>query len=148
MPRRSPRKVRTRIVAAKNQSNGLQGWFLNQISLGNLAIIISFVITASIFYADTRSSFAVQTNAMAAINERLAKAEKDDDRKERAVIVERDKLRTEVTARAEKTADSLASINEKTAVFGAQLISIREELGKISAQVASLAATSAATTRK
>lgn len=137
--RRGTKKM-TRRVAPPQQA-GLQGWFLNQISLGNLVIVISFVITASIFYADTRSTAAQQTTAIAAINERLAKTEKDDDRKERAVIVERDKLRTEVTTRAEKTADSLASINEKTAVFGAQLISIREELAKISTQVSSLAAT-------
>ena len=138
MPRR--REVRKKTVAAKPKG-AMQGWFLNQISFGNLAIIVSFVITASIFYADTRSTAAQQTTAIAAINDRLAKSEKDEDRKERAVIVERDKLRTEVTTRAEKTADSLASINEKTAVFGSQLVSIREELGKISAQVASIAAT-------
>ena len=120
------------------QELGLHGWFLNQISLGNVAIIVSFVITASVFYADTRSTAASQSAAIAQLAQKMTETEKSEERKERAAIAERDKLRTEVSTRAEKTADSLALINEKTAVFSAQLIAIREEIGKLSVQITNL----------
>lgn len=120
-------------------------WFKKQITLGNLLSVGTIAFGFAGFYFTTTSSLGAQSDKIAVIERKLAEADKRDEKQQREVLTERTTLRTEMTNRAEKTAEGIAELNKQTAVLSTQLNSIREELVKLGAQIT---ASSAATNRR
>lgn len=118
----------------------LQRWFVGQVSLGNLVIILAGVATAVLFYADTKSTAAQQAQSIEQLKQKLTESRSVDFQKEQLASAEREKLRTDVSTRVEKTAESLANLDKNTALLASQVASMREELTKIGQQITALTA--------
>lgn len=118
-------------------------WFKKQITLGNLLSVATIAFGFAGFYFTTTAAISGQSDKIAVIERKIAEAEKRDERQQVAVVAERTTLRSEMTQRAEKTAEGIAELNKQTAVLSTQLNSIREELVKLGAQI-----TASATNRR
>lgn len=132
--KRKPQQVKT-VVRADNN------WFKNQITAGNLLSVFTIAFGFAGFYFNTASAIESQNKSIIEINRKIAENNIRDDKKETAAVSDRDSLRRDVTVRAERTAEGIAELNKQTAVLSTQLLAIRDDLVKISAQVANVAAT-------
>ena len=133
MPRKPAGKVRVVQVADNN-------WFKNQITVGNLMSVATIAFAFAGFYYNTSSSIDAQAKEIASINRKLDATEKKEEKQQREVLAERATLRTEMTTRAEKTADGIAELNKQTAVLSTQLTTINGELLKLGQQLTALGA--------
>jgi multidrug resistance efflux pump len=75
-------------------------------------------------------------NAISTIERKIGEAEKKDEKQQAAVAQERTTLRSEMTQRAEKTAEGIAELNKQTAVLSTRLRRINAELIKIGQHLA------------
>lgn len=111
-------------------------WFKKQITVGNMISVATMTFGFAGFYFNTSSALNVQAAAISTIERKITEAERKDEKQQAAVIVERNSLRTEMTTRAEKTAEGIAELNKQTAVLSTQLTTINGELVKIGQQLA------------
>jgi hypothetical protein len=116
-------------------------WFKKQITAGNLISVATMAFGFAGFYFNTSSSLQVQAKAISAIESKMADGDRRDEKQQREVVGERTQLRSEMTSRAEKTAEGIAELSKQTAVLSTQLTSIREELVKVTTQLTQIAAT-------
>lgn len=121
-------KARVTIVSDDN-------WFKKQITVGNLVSVATVLVGFSGFYFNTSATLNAQANAIATIERKVGEAEKREEKKQTEVIQERATLRSEMTQRAEKTAEGIAELNKQTAVLSTQLTTINAELVKIGQQL-------------
>lgn len=106
-------------------------WFKKQITVGNMVSIATMAFGFAGFYFNTSASLSAQATAIATIERKLMESEKKDEKQQASVIQERTTLRSEMTQRAEKTAEGIAELNKQTAVLSTQLTTISGELVKI-----------------
>lgn len=132
MPPRKPAKVVKVVQVADNN------WFKGQITAGNLLSVATIAFGFAGFYFNTSSAIEVQAKAISGIERRITEAEKKDEKQQAGVIAERASLRAEMTNRAEKTAEGIAELNKQNAILSTQLLAIRDELVRLSAQVSSI----------
>lgn len=111
------------------------GWFKKQITVGNMVSVATMAFGFAGFYFNTSASLTAQATAIATIERKISEAEKKDEKQQASVIQERASLRTEMTSRAEKTAEGIAELNKQTAVLSTQLTTINGELVKIGQQL-------------
>lgn len=110
-------------------------WFKGQITLGNLVSVGTIIIGLTGFYFNTSNSIDAQAKTISKIEQKITEAEKKDEKQQQSVIAERVTLRSEMTQRAEKTAEGIAELNKQTAVLSTQLSVINSELVKIGDQL-------------
>lgn len=110
-------------------------WFKGQITAGNLLSVGTIVFGLAGFYFNTSSAIDAQARTISKIEQKIGEAEKKDEKQQQAVLQERTSLRTEMTQRAEKTAEGIAELNKQTAVLSTQLTTISAELVKIGEQL-------------
>lgn len=134
MSRAKGKQVRVVQVADNN-------WFKSQITAGNLLSVATIAFGFAGFYYNTSGSIEAQAKEIASINRKLEVADKKDEKQQREVLSERTTLRTEMTSRAEKTAEGLAELNKQTAVLSTQLIGIRDDLVRLAAQISNIPGT-------
>lgn len=119
-------KARAKVVKVADDS-----WFKKQITVGNMVSIGTMAFGLAGFYFSTTATLATQGAAIATIERKIVEAEKKDEKQQAAVVQERTTLRSEMTQRAEKTAEGIAELNKQTAVLSTQLTTISGELVKI-----------------
>lgn len=119
------------IVVAGNDDH----WFKKQITVGNMVSVATMAFGFAGFYFNTSLTLTAQAAAIATIERKLNESDKKDEKQQASVVQERLTLRTEMQARAEKTAEGLAELNKQTAVLSTQLTTINGELVKIGQQL-------------
>lgn len=134
----SARKPRVRQVTVIKADDS---WFKKQITAGNLVSVATMAFGFAGFYFNTSSSLTAQAKAIAAIEQKIAEGDKRDEKQQREVVTERSQLRSEMTSRAEKTAEGIAELSKQTAVLGTQLTTINGEIAKLGQQLVGIAAT-------
>lgn len=112
-------------------------WFKKQITVGNMVSVATMAFGFAGFYFNTSATLNAQGSAIATIERKISEGEKKDEKQQAAVIQERTTLRSEMQARAEKTAEGIAELNKQTAVLSTQLTTINGELVKIGQQLSS-----------
>lgn len=124
------------------------GWFKKQITVGNMVSIATMAFGFAGFYFNTSATLQAQAGAIATIERKITESEKKDEKQQVAVTQERQALRTEMTDRAEKTSSGIAELNKQTAVLSTQLVAIRDDLVRLSAQIGNIPGNSSTSARK
>jgi hypothetical protein len=130
-PARSRKPPKARVTIVSDDS-----WFKKQVTIGNMLSIGTMLFVFAGFYFNTSATLSAQANAIATIERKINEAEKKDEKQQAAVLQDRTTLRSEMTQRAEKTAEGIAELNKQTAVLSTQLTTINAELVKIGQQLA------------
>ncbi len=124
----TPRKTMAQHVAD-------DGWFKKQITVGNMVSVATMAFGFAGFYFNTSAALTAQATAISTIERKIVEAEKKDEKQQASGVQERTTLRSEMTSRAEKTAEGIAELNKQTAVLSNQLTTINGELVKIGQQL-------------
>jgi septal ring factor EnvC (AmiA/AmiB activator) len=125
-----------RAVNRRVREHGHGGWLRSQITVGNMINLGAIAFAFAGFYFTTNHSLDAHSKSIAHIERQLAEGAKKDEKREKQVSDDREKTRSEINMRAEKTADGIAELNKQTAVLSTKLVGIREELVKLGQQLA------------
>lgn len=111
-----------------------QTWLRSQITVGNMMNFGAILVALAGFYFTTNATLENHAKAIIKLEKELQEDFRKTEKRDAALLQDRDKLRAEMIERSERTATGISELNKQTAVLSTQLTGIKDELIKLSTQ--------------